>query len=103
MGRIAPYQIFCGWTGGLRDSGRPGPARRGEWPAVPPATPPVAAARQYYPGTSLDPCNNGHLTGCMVPRQPIQHRLSLSITGPSRPQCQYAFKHGIPDRQRAAQ
>jgi hypothetical protein len=46
-------------------------------------------------------CNNGHLTGCIVPRQPVQHRLSLTIAGPSQPLCEYAFNTALEADRRA--
>jgi hypothetical protein len=56
-------------------------------------------ATLLLPGASPDPCNNGDLTGHIEPRQPAQHRLSLTITGallshypntPSRRHCRPA-------------
>lgn len=37
-----------------------------------------------YPGASLGLCNNGRITDYIVPRQPVEHRLSLTTTGPAR-------------------
>ncbi len=47
----------------------------------------------------LDPCSYVHLTGCIIARQPAQHRLSLTSTGPSQPLCEDTRQQGIAGRQ----
>jgi hypothetical protein len=61
---------------------RPGPGNFGEE-----GSGPASPAGNVHP----DPYSNGYLTGRIVPRQPAQHRLPLTITGPPRPLCEYAF------------
>lgn len=42
-----------------------------------------------------DPYNNGCLTCFILPGRPVQHRLSLTITGPSQPLREYAFNTAL--------
>src|SRR5215813_6800124 len=44
------------------------------------------------PGISIDPCNNGNLTGRIIPWQPARPRLSLTITGSMQIPHKYAWR-----------
>ena len=59
-------------------------------------------APSLLPGAWPGPCNNADLTSRVMPRQPVQHRLSLSITGhrQSRPLFKYVILQALQGRKR---
>jgi len=80
----------------------PGPAGLG-WPArIHQDQRDAPWAPSLLPGAWPGPCNNADLTSRVMPRQPVQHRLSLSITGhrQSRPLFKYVILQALQGRKR---